>query len=123
MVHRMNTKELTLKKRGFITGAAVAAVAGGVVAGSSHFLNDANIDALKNSLKDGATTLSEAKINDLSSIEKAFDQEKFAQNAKLGYKTAGTPFGENVAAADVTACCCCCPCCSTAAAVTKTKGQ
>ncbi len=119
MVYKVNTKNLSQKKRGFITGAAIATVTGGIVAGTNPNILNVDVAALKNMLKEGKPDQTDVKIADAASIEKAFDQEKFAQNAKLGYKTAGAPFGENPAEADVTACCCCCPCCSTAAAVTK----
>ncbi len=120
MVYRVNTKKILQKKRGFITGAAIATVAGGIAAGTNPNILKVDISALKDMLKDGKTNQQDIKITDAGLIENAFDQEKFAQNARLGYKTDAEPFGEHTAeAGDVTACCCCCPCCSTAAAVTN----
>ena len=119
-MYKVNKKMLTQNKRGFITGAAIATVAGGIVAGTN--ISNVDVAALKDMLQEGISGQLDVKIVDAASIETAFDQEKFAQNAKLGYKTAATPFGEDAAQASgttVTACCCCCPCCSTAAAVTK----
>jgi pyruvate/2-oxoglutarate dehydrogenase complex dihydrolipoamide acyltransferase (E2) component len=60
-------------------------------------------------------------VEDMNSIDTAFDSSELAAHAMLGYKLAGSSLGVNSAMADtsVTACCCCCPCCSTAAAVTR----
>lgn len=59
-------------------------------------------------------------VEDMNSIDTAFDTSELAAHALMGYKLAGSSFGVNSAlAGDVTACCCCCPCCSTAAAVTR----
>lgn len=60
-------------------------------------------------------------INDIKSIEDAFDAHALRDAASQGFKVAGVTAGMGIAAAtagDVKACCCCCPCCSTAAAVT-----
>jgi len=60
-------------------------------------------------------------INDIKSIEDAFDAHALRDAASQGFKVAGVTAGMGISAAaagDVTACCCCCPCCSTAAAVT-----
>ena len=61
-------------------------------------------------------------INDIKSIEDAFDAHALKDAASQGYKVAGVTAGMGVSSAiantSVTACCCCCPCCSTAAAVT-----
>ena len=59
-------------------------------------------------------------INDIKSIEDAFDAHALRDAASQGFKVAGVTAGMGISAAaagDVTACCCC-PCCSTAAAVT-----
>jgi hypothetical protein len=60
-------------------------------------------------------------IQDIKSIEDAFDAHALRDAASQGFKVAGVTAGMGISAAaagDVTACCCCCPCCSTAAAVT-----
>ena len=61
-------------------------------------------------------------INDIKSIEDAFDAHALRDAASQGFKVAGVTAGMGVSSAiadtSVTACCCCCPCCSTAAAVT-----
>lgn len=60
-------------------------------------------------------------INDIKSIEDAFDAHALRDAASQGFKVAGVTAGMGISAAaagNVTACCCCCPCCSTAAAVT-----
>ena len=61
-------------------------------------------------------------INDIKSIEDAFDAHALKDAASQGYKVAGVTAGMGVSSAiadtSVKACCCCCPCCSTAAAVT-----
>ncbi|WP_435210883.1 twin-arginine translocation signal domain-containing protein [Luminiphilus sp. nBUS_16] len=61
-------------------------------------------------------------INDIKSIEDAFDSHALRDAASQGFKVAGVTAGMGISAAaagNVTACCCCCPCCSTAAAVTS----
>jgi hypothetical protein len=61
-------------------------------------------------------------INDIKSIEDAFDAHALRDAASQGFKVAGVSAGMGITAAtagNVEACCCCCPCCSTAAAVTS----
>ena len=61
-------------------------------------------------------------INDIKSIEDAFDAHALRDAASQGFKVAGVTAGMGISAAaagNVEACCCCCPCCSTAAAVTS----
>ena len=61
-------------------------------------------------------------IQDIKSIEDAFDAHALRDAASQGFKVAGVSAGMGITAAtagNVEACCCCCPCCSTAAAVTS----
>jgi hypothetical protein len=66
-------------------------------------------------------------IQDIKSIEEAFDAHALRDAASQGFKVAGVSAGMGITAAtaddnrttSVEACCCCCPCCSTAAAVTS----
>ncbi|WP_435210881.1 twin-arginine translocation signal domain-containing protein [Luminiphilus sp. nBUS_16] len=67
-------------------------------------------------------TAPKVSINDIKSIEDAFDAHALRDAANQGFKVAGVTAGMGITAAtagNVEACCCCCPCCSTAAAVTR----
>lgn len=76
---------------------------------------------LRHFIKSKKGTPPAISVDDMNSIEAAFDSSEMAKAATLGYKAAGlSSMGIGAAAAQsVTACCCCCPCCSTAAAVTR----
>ena len=49
-MYKVNKKMLTQNKRGFITGAAIATVAGGIVAGTN--ISNVDVAALKDMLQE-----------------------------------------------------------------------